>query len=271
MTAPTVNFASLAAHDAVLVEYAAEAEGLFRGHPRLCVANLRTLAEALAKHAAAYAGIYVGEREELGLLVGRLRDRGVTDGQIGAIVPPPDPTGPDGVAEAEAAELTDYFNARLSPNRLRGINPLRRAHRCRPCGQRRYFRTISLKAGQVQSRHASSSVLARTSLPPISEVKVSAGTSRIVTRTAGNEIRSSTRPTRPITSNSASVSSAMADSLWATSTSTAWQNVKHRGRVPSAQLARERTRRAGGRAGHLTPLEHVAVGWLDQRLSRRRK
>jgi hypothetical protein len=123
VTAPTVNFASLAAHDAVLVEYAAEAEGLFRGHPRLCVANLRTLAEALAKHAAAYAGIYVGEREELGLLLGRLRDRGVTDGQIGAIVPPPDPTGPDGVAEAEAAELTDYFNARLSPNRLRGINP----------------------------------------------------------------------------------------------------------------------------------------------------
>ncbi len=83
--ARSVNFAFLAAHDAVLDEYAAEAEGVFREHPRLCVSNLRTLAEALAKHAAAYAGVYVIEREELGLLLGRLRDRGVIDGQIGTI------------------------------------------------------------------------------------------------------------------------------------------------------------------------------------------
>jgi hypothetical protein len=81
--ARSVNFAFLAAHDAVLDEYAAEAEGLFRAHPRLCVGNLRTLAEALAKHAAAYAGVYVAEREELGALLGRLRDRGVIDGQVG--------------------------------------------------------------------------------------------------------------------------------------------------------------------------------------------
>jgi type I restriction enzyme R subunit len=83
--APSVNFAFLAAHDAILVEYAAEAEGLFREHPRLCISTLRTLAEALAKHAAAYSAVYVAEREELGLLLGRLRDRGVIDGQIGAM------------------------------------------------------------------------------------------------------------------------------------------------------------------------------------------
>ncbi len=82
---PSVNFAFLAAHDAVLVDYAAEAEAVFRQHPRLCVANLRTLAEALAKHAAAYSGVFVTEREELGLLLGRLRDRNITDGQIGSI------------------------------------------------------------------------------------------------------------------------------------------------------------------------------------------
>ena len=81
----SVNFAFLASHDAVLAEYAAEAEGVFREHPRLCVSNLRTLAEALAKHAAAYSGVYVVEREELGLLLGRLRDRGVIDAQMGAI------------------------------------------------------------------------------------------------------------------------------------------------------------------------------------------
>lgn len=85
MPAPSVNFGFLAVHDAVLVAYAAEAEAVFREHPRVCVANLRTLAEALAKHAAAYAGVFVAEREELGLLLGRLRDRSVIDPQIGAI------------------------------------------------------------------------------------------------------------------------------------------------------------------------------------------
>jgi type I restriction enzyme R subunit len=83
--ARSVNFGFLASHDAVLVAYAAEAESVFREHPRLCVTNLRTLAEALAKHAAAYSGVYVGEREELGLVLGRLRDRGVVDAQIAAI------------------------------------------------------------------------------------------------------------------------------------------------------------------------------------------
>lgn len=81
----SVNFAFLASHDAVLAEYAAEAEGVFREHPRLCVSNLRTLAEALAKHAAAYSGVYGVEREELGLLLGRLRDRGVIDAQMAAM------------------------------------------------------------------------------------------------------------------------------------------------------------------------------------------
>jgi type I restriction enzyme R subunit len=86
MTGPaSVNFAFLAQHDPVLAEYAAEAEGVFRAHPRLCVANLRTLAEALAKHAAAYAGVYGVEREELGLLLGRLRDRGIVDVQVAAM------------------------------------------------------------------------------------------------------------------------------------------------------------------------------------------
>ncbi len=85
MPTPSVNFAFLAAHDAALVGYAAEAEAVFREHPRVCVANLRTLVEALAKHAAAYAGVYVAEREELGLLLGRLRDRSVIDAQIGSL------------------------------------------------------------------------------------------------------------------------------------------------------------------------------------------
>jgi type I restriction enzyme R subunit len=85
MTTPSVNFGFLGAHDPALVTYAAEAEALFREHPRLCVANLRTLAEALAKHAAAYSGIYVVDREELGPLLGRLRDRGVIDPQVGAL------------------------------------------------------------------------------------------------------------------------------------------------------------------------------------------
>lgn len=82
---PSVNFAFLAQHDAVLAEHAAEAEAMFRDHPRACITTLRTLAEALAKHAAAYAGIYVVEREELGMLLGRLRDRGVVDGQVNAL------------------------------------------------------------------------------------------------------------------------------------------------------------------------------------------
>lgn len=86
MRAPrSVNFAFLAQHDPVLAEYAAEAEGVFRAHPRLCVANLRTFAEALAQHAAAYAGVYVAERDELGPLLGRLRDRGVVDAQVASI------------------------------------------------------------------------------------------------------------------------------------------------------------------------------------------
>ena len=86
MTAPrSVNFAFLAQHDAVLDEYAADAEGVFRAHPRLCVTNLRTLAEALAKHTAAYSGVYAAEREDLGLLLARLRDGGVVDAQVAQI------------------------------------------------------------------------------------------------------------------------------------------------------------------------------------------
>ena len=78
----SVNFAFLADHDAVLVHYAAEAEGLFRSHPRLCVVQLRTFAEALAKQAAAYGGVYLQDREDLALLLGRLRDRNLLDPQI---------------------------------------------------------------------------------------------------------------------------------------------------------------------------------------------
>jgi hypothetical protein len=41
-----------------------------------------------------------------------------------------------------------------------------------------------------------------------------------------------------------------------------------RGPVPHERLARERARRAGDGAGHLTPFDPVAVWWLDQRLAR---
>ncbi len=85
MSGGSVNFGFLVVHDPLLAEYAAEAEAVFRAHPRLCVVNLRTLAEALARHAAAVSGVYVAEREELGLLLGRLRDRGVVDGQVAAL------------------------------------------------------------------------------------------------------------------------------------------------------------------------------------------
>jgi uncharacterized protein (TIGR02646 family) len=47
-----------------------------------------------------------------------------------------------------------------------------------------------------------------------------------------------------------------------------WKSEKARlkGPVPNERLARERARRAGGGAGHLTPFDPVAVWWLDQRL-----
>jgi type I restriction enzyme R subunit len=85
MAASSVNFAFLTDHDPTLVQYAAEAEALFREQPRSCVASLRTLAEALARHAAACSGVYSAEREDLGLLLGRLRDRGVVDAQVAAL------------------------------------------------------------------------------------------------------------------------------------------------------------------------------------------
>jgi hypothetical protein len=49
-----------------------------------------------------------------------------------------------------------------------------------------------------------------------------------------------------------------------------WKSEKARlrGPVPTEQLARERARRAGDGAGHLTPFDPVAVWWLDQRLAR---
>lgn len=49
-----------------------------------------------------------------------------------------------------------------------------------------------------------------------------------------------------------------------------WKSEKARlrGPVPTEQLARERTRRAGDGAGHLAPFDPVAVWWLDQRLAR---
>src|SRR5688572_21270544 len=85
MPPTSVNFAFLATHDALLVQYAAEAEGVFRAHPRLCVANLRTFTESLAKHAAAYSGLYPTPRDDLGGIVGRLRDHSVVDAQVGAM------------------------------------------------------------------------------------------------------------------------------------------------------------------------------------------
>ncbi|HNC95503.1 MAG TPA: DEAD/DEAH box helicase family protein, partial [Myxococcota bacterium] len=81
----SVNFGFLAEHDGVLVHHAAQAEGLFRPNPRLCVVQLRTFAEALAKQSAAYAGVYLQDREELAFLLGRLRDRGILDAQIFAL------------------------------------------------------------------------------------------------------------------------------------------------------------------------------------------
>jgi len=49
-----------------------------------------------------------------------------------------------------------------------------------------------------------------------------------------------------------------------------WKGEKARLRVPvpNEQFARERARRAGDGAGHLTPFDPVAIWWLDQRLAR---
>jgi uncharacterized protein (TIGR02646 family) len=49
-----------------------------------------------------------------------------------------------------------------------------------------------------------------------------------------------------------------------------WRSERARlkGPVPNERLARERARRIGGGAGHLTPFDSVAVWWLDQRLAR---
>jgi uncharacterized protein (TIGR02646 family) len=47
------------------------------------------------------------------------------------------------------------------------------------------------------------------------------------------------------------------------------EKVRLKGPVPFDQLVRERSRRAGDGAGHLTPFDPVAVWWLDQRLGRR--
>jgi uncharacterized protein (TIGR02646 family) len=49
-----------------------------------------------------------------------------------------------------------------------------------------------------------------------------------------------------------------------------WRSEKARlkGPVPSERLARERARRVGDGAGHLTPFDPVAVWWLDERLGR---
>lgn len=49
-----------------------------------------------------------------------------------------------------------------------------------------------------------------------------------------------------------------------------WKREKARlqGPVPREQLVRERARRAGDGARHLTPFDPVAVWWLDQRLAR---
>ncbi|MBM4343414.1 MAG: TIGR02646 family protein [Deltaproteobacteria bacterium] len=46
------------------------------------------------------------------------------------------------------------------------------------------------------------------------------------------------------------------------------EQARLRGPVPTEQIARERARRAGEGAGHLTPFGPVAVWWLDQRLTR---
>lgn len=84
MAAASVNFGFLAKHSHVLADDAARAERYFRDDPRTCVATLRTLAEGLAKHAAAYSGVFV-ERDELSSVLSRLRERGVFDAGIGQL------------------------------------------------------------------------------------------------------------------------------------------------------------------------------------------
>jgi type I restriction enzyme R subunit len=85
MTVHSPNFSFLAQHDKLLVHLAAQAERYVFDDPNTALLKLRQFAEVLAKLVAANMGISVDEAIDQATLLGMLKGRGITTGQINDI------------------------------------------------------------------------------------------------------------------------------------------------------------------------------------------
>ncbi|MCB9779937.1 MAG: type I restriction-modification system endonuclease [Alphaproteobacteria bacterium] len=82
MPAQSANFAFLAAHDELLVRYAAQAERYFADDPNTALIKLRQFGEVLAQQAAAYAGVYTSPETAFVDVLNQLWDRGVLTPEV---------------------------------------------------------------------------------------------------------------------------------------------------------------------------------------------
>lgn len=80
------NFAFLAKHAPLLVDYAALAERYVFEDPNSALIKLRQLCEMLVKQAAAYSGIVTEERDSIQVIINRLWDRRIINHDISSLM-----------------------------------------------------------------------------------------------------------------------------------------------------------------------------------------
>ncbi len=76
------NFGFLAERDPLLVHYASQAERYVFDDPNTALIKLRQFAEVLAKQAAAHAGVYDAQTENLSDILARLSERGMLTREV---------------------------------------------------------------------------------------------------------------------------------------------------------------------------------------------
>ncbi len=108
------NFAFLAEHDPLLVQYGALAERYVFEDPNTCLIKLRQLAECLANSAAAHAGIYLRDEQDFLNVLQRLWDKKLLTPEVSQLFHNLRRAGNDAVHQGAGTRSDALFQLRMA-------------------------------------------------------------------------------------------------------------------------------------------------------------